>query len=87
MYDYELRKSVEKSLFKLAKRNPKQMGIIESKINEIVVEPHHYKSLHSPMQHLYRVHIDKSFVIVFSIDEAKKIVIIEKYGHHDNIYE
>jgi YafQ family addiction module toxin component len=87
MYDYELRKSVEKSLFKLAKRNPKQMEIIESKINEIIIEPHHYKNLCAPMQNLYRVHIDKSFVLVFSIDESKRIVIIEKYGHHDKIYE
>jgi YafQ family addiction module toxin component len=86
-YSYELRKSVEKQLFKLAKRNPKQLEIIESKINEIIVEPNHYKPLCAPLQNLRRVHIDKSFVLVFSVDERNKTVIIEKYGHHDNIYQ
>ncbi|MBS3133002.1 membrane protein insertion efficiency factor YidD [Candidatus Woesearchaeota archaeon] len=32
MYSYELRKGVEKIFFKLAKRNPKQLLIIENKI-------------------------------------------------------
>lgn len=87
MYSYELRKSVEKAFFKLAKKNPKQMDIIEKKINEIVQNPHHYKNLRKPMQHLKGVHIDKSFVLVFSVDEKKKTVVIEDYGHHDNIYK
>jgi mRNA-degrading endonuclease RelE of RelBE toxin-antitoxin system len=34
-----------------------------------------------------RVHIDKSFVLVFSIDETEKTVIIEDYDHHDKIYK
>ena len=32
MYSYVLRKSVEKIFFKLAKKDPKQMEIIENKI-------------------------------------------------------
>jgi YafQ family addiction module toxin component len=87
MYEYELRKSVEKIFFKLAKKNPKQLEIIHNKIKEIRLNPHHYKKLSQPLQHLRRVHIDKSFVLVFSIDESKKLVIIEDYSHHDRIYK
>ena len=87
MYSYELRKSVEKVFFKLAKRNPKQLLIIEDKISEIRQNPQHYKNLRHPLQHLKRVHIDKSFVLVFSVDEGKKHIIIEDYDHHDNIYK
>ena len=87
MYEYELRKSVEKIFFKLAKKNPKQLEITYSKIKEIRLNPHHYKKLRRPLQHLRRVHIDKSFVLVFSIDESKKLVIIEDYDHHDRIYK
>ena len=87
MYSYELRKSVEKEFFKLAKKNPKQVIIIEKKINEIRQNPQHYKNLRSPMQHLKRVHIDKSFVLVFSVDDDQKHIIIEDYDHHDNIYK
>lgn len=86
MYDYELRKSVETIFFKLAKKNPKQLEIIYKKIEEIRQNPHHYKNLRSPLQHLKRVHIDKSFVLVYFIDEQSKTIIIEDYGHHDNIY-
>ena len=87
MYDYELRVSVEKIFNKLAKRNPKQLEIIYSKIEEIRDNPNRYKNLKSPLHHLKRVHIDKSFVMVFSVDENKKLVIIEDYDHHDNIYK
>ena len=86
MYSYELRKSVEKIFFKLAKRNPKQLLIIENKIQEIRQNAQHYKNLRKPLQHLKRTHIDKSFVLVFSVDENKKHIIIEDYDHHDNIY-
>ena len=86
MYSYELRKSVEKTFFKLAKKNPKQLEIIYNKIAEIITWPHRYKNLKKPLQHLKRVHIDKHFVLTFSIDERSKTVIIEDYDHHDNIY-
>ena len=86
MHSYELRKSVEKIFFKLAKKNPKQLLIIEDKIKEIRQNPQHYKNLRKPLQYLKRVHIDKSFVLVFSVDENKKHIIIEDYDHHDKIY-
>jgi len=87
MYSYELRKSVEKIFFKLAKKNPKQIYIIENKIQEIRKNPHHYKNLRKPLQNLKRIHIDKSFVLVFSVDENKKHIIIEDFDHHDNVYK
>jgi len=87
MYEHVLRKSVEKVFFKLAKKNPNQLEIIEKKIQEIAVNLHHYKNLRRPLNHLKRVHIDKSFVIVFSVDKATKTIILEDYDHHDNIYE
>ncbi|MDP7079967.1 MAG: hypothetical protein QF415_08765 [Candidatus Undinarchaeales archaeon] len=87
MYNYELRKSVEKVFFKLAKKDPGQLEIIFKKIDEIVINPHRYKNLRKPLQHLKRVHIDSNFVMVFSVNERTKTVIIEDYDHHDNIYK
>ena len=86
MYEYEFRKSVEKILKKSGKKNPKQLFIIGNKIKEVILNPHRYKNLRKPLQHLKRVHIDKSFVLVFSVDETTKTVIFEDYDHHDNIY-
>lgn len=87
MFDYELRKSVEKEFFRLAKKNPNQLMIIEKKINEVIQNPYHYKNLRKPLSHLKRVHIDKSFVLLFSVDENNKKVIFEEYDHHDRIYK
>ncbi|MCK5283872.1 MAG: hypothetical protein KAK00_10825 [Nanoarchaeota archaeon] len=87
MYDYGLRKTVEKIFLKLAKKNSKQLLMIEKKIQEILINPQHYKNLRRPLQHLKRVHVDKSFVLTFSVDENKKLVIIEDYDHHDAIYK
>lgn len=87
MYDYKIRKTVEKIFFKLAKKNPKQLNIIGKKIEEIRKNPHHYKNLRKPLQYLKRVHVDKRFVLVFSVDEYKRLIIIEDYEHHDNIYK
>lgn len=87
MYNYALRKTVEKTFFKLAKKNPKQLEIIYDKIEEIRRDPHRYKNLKSPLQHLKRVHIGKSYVLVFSVDDANNLVIIEDYDHHDKIYK
>lgn len=87
MYDYKIRKTVEKIFFKLPKKNPKQLNIIEKKIEEIRKNLHHYKNLRKPLQHLKRVHVDKRFVLVFSVDEYKRLIIIEDYEHHDNIYK
>ena len=87
MYDFVLRKSVEKIFFKIAKKNPMQLEVIYDKIEEIRMNPQHYKNLRRPLQHLKRVHIDKHFVLVFSVDEAEKLIIIEDFDHHEKIYK
>ena len=86
MYSLEVRVSVDRIFSKLAKKNPKQMRIIEKKIKQICEKPSHFKPLRAPMQHLRRVHVDKSFVLTYSIEERNKVVIIEDYDHHDKIY-
>lgn len=87
MYDYELRESLEKIFFKLSKKNPKQLKIIHKKIKQIIKNPNMFKNLRKPLQHLKRVHIDKSFVLTFSVDEKNKKVIFEDFDHHDKIYK
>ena len=86
MYSLEVRESVDRTFSKLAKKNPKQMRIIDKKIKQVLENPLHFKPLRAPMQHLRRVHIDKSFVLTYSVDEQNEVVIIEDYDHHDNVY-
>ena len=86
MYRLQVRPEVQKVVEKLAKKDKKQVEIIFSKVNEILPDPHRYKNLRSPLNHWKRVHIDSHFVLIFSVDEKGKIVILEYYGHHDEVY-
>ena len=86
MYSLEIRPELLRKLDKLKNKNKKQVEIILKKADEIVMDPHRYKNLRAPLNHWKRVHIDKHFVLTFSVDEESKTVILEDYDHHDNIY-
>ena len=68
-------------------RDPKQAESIAKKSEEIVIDPNRYKNLRYPLNNWKRVHIDRHFVLTFSIDEETKTVILEDYDHHDKIYK
>ena len=86
MYSLSIRPDLDKGLGKLLKKNRKKYDIIMRKVAQIIENPQHYKNLRSPLQHWKRVHIDKHFVLTFSVDESTKMVTLEDYDHHDNIY-
>jgi len=86
MYTIDIKPKLDKIFFKLSKKNPNLVEKIHNKIVEVVQNPQHYKNLRKPLQYLKRVHIGKSFVLVFSVDEPTKTVTFEDYDYHDNIY-
>ncbi len=85
MYSVEVRKDVEKILKKLSKKDKVSAIYISKKIKEIQENPYRFKPLRKPLQNFWRVHIG-SYVLIYSIDEKRKVVIIEKYEHHDKVY-
>ena len=87
MYSLDIKPSLKKKLIKLAKKKPKQAEIIARKSEEIIKNPHRYKNLRTPLQKWKRVHVDAHFILTFSIDENRKVVILEDYDHHDKIYK
>jgi YafQ family addiction module toxin component len=87
MYSIKTTSHIDKIFIKLSKKNPKQMSIIGKKVEEIIPNPNRYKNLRAPLNEWKRVHIDKHFVLAFSVDEENKIITLEDYDHHDNIYK
>jgi YafQ family addiction module toxin component len=85
-YNYEISRQLERELDKLRRKNKKQFEIILKKMSEILENPQHYKPLQHDMKGLQRVHIDKSFVLVFEIVENENKVVFLDFEHHDNIY-
>jgi YafQ family addiction module toxin component len=87
MYKPTFEKKLKQILRKLYKKDRKIYEIIMKKIENIVRDPHHCKPLAYDMKGLKRVHISGSFVLVFKIEENKKIVKFADFDHHDKIYK
>jgi len=85
MHDIEVRERLDRSFRKLAKKDARQMEAIDKKIEEIAGDPHAYKPLGFPLAGKRQVHIG-SYVLLFSIDEARKTVVLEDYELHDRVY-
>ena len=86
MYSLDIKPELDKKLAKLYKKNRKQYDIVMNKAEAIVQNPQHYKNLRAPLQHLKEVHIDKHFVLTFSVDENSKTITLEDFEHHDEIF-
>lgn len=86
MYSLQIEKDLIKKLHKLEKKDKKQLEAIDNKLKEILEEPHRYKPLRYDLKNIRRVHIMKSFVLTFKIDEENQKVVLLDYDHHDNIY-
>ncbi len=87
MHSIEIRVHVEKTFKKLKKRDPIQLEAIRRKLKKIILNPTSFKPLKAPMNNFFRVHIMKSFVLIYSINEKQKKIIIEDYCHHDAVYK
>jgi len=85
-YKFEIKPKLEKKLKKIEKKDPVMFKAARDKIEEIIKNPRHYKPLRYDMKGLRRVHLEKSFVLVFEIDEEAKMVRFLDLGHHDEIY-
>ena len=86
MYFLEVVEKVDRIFKKLRKKDLAQLEALCRKINDLLEDPQQFKPLKSPMQHMRRVHIG-SFVLVYDIDEVRKVVTIRRYEHHDNVYK
>ncbi len=88
MYEWKRSEKLKKILKKLFKKDKGRYEATLKKINEVISSknPHHYKNLSYDMREFKRVHIDKSFVLIFKVEENKKLIKFEDLQHHDNIY-
>ncbi len=87
MYEVEIGDRLKKILKKIFKKDKNRYEITTKKIKEIIENPYGYKPLKYPLEGYRRVHIDSHFVLVFKIDEKRKVVVFVDFDHHDNIYK
>lgn len=86
-YHYSIETKLKATLKRTYKKDKKLYDAVIKKIEEIMENPHRYKPLRHDLKGLRRVHLKKSFVLVFELDEEEKIVRFLDLDHHDEIYE
>ena len=86
MYGLKLSDKLIEIFHKMEKKEKKQLEAINKKVLEIRENPNRFKPLSNIMKSFRRVHFGH-YVLTFSIDEKNKIVKLEDYDHHDNIYK
>ncbi len=78
--------SCKKDINKACKNNAPLKHALSKKIAEICENPSHYKPLRNDLHGLRRVHILKSFVLVFNTDGDERSVTLVSFSHHDAAY-
>ncbi len=61
--------------------------VLKNKVKEIILNPTHYKPLRNELAGERRVHLLKSFVLIFEASENTKTVTLVYFGHHDEAYK
>lgn len=85
-YTLKISEKLDKKFGKLTKKDKKQMEAINKKVQQILENPYHFKALRGDLYEARRVHIEKSFILTYEIDEKNKVIRLLDYDHHDNIY-
>lgn len=83
MYQTEFTREFLKIVKKLKAKDKALFKRLELKIEEILENPEHYKSLRNEMKGLKRAHVGH-FVIIFMIKDSTVVFI--SFKHHDFAY-
>jgi YafQ family addiction module toxin component len=86
LYQPAVSKKLKVQIEKIHKKDRVFYDSLMRKIKEILNDPHHYKPLRHDLKGFYRVHLEKSFVLIFTIEENNGVVKFIDLKHHDQIY-
>lgn len=82
----EFSEEFKNKMKKLKRKNSVLFNAAIDKIREIELHPKSYKPLKYEMTGYRRVHLLKSFVLIFKIDIKSNKILFEDLDHHDKIY-
>ncbi|MGI0132006.1 MAG: type II toxin-antitoxin system RelE/ParE family toxin [Thermoplasmata archaeon] len=85
-WEIEVSLAFERDYRKFCQRNAGFRRAVDSKVEQILQNPLHYKPLRTPLHGVRRVHIAGSFVLLFEPDEGRNAVRLLRLVHHDEAY-
>jgi Cytotoxic translational repressor of toxin-antitoxin stability system len=86
VYTLAIKENLDKKFKKLQKKDKELLRVIEKKVRDILEDPYRFKPLRKPLQNKRRVHIGGSFVLIYEVNEEKKMVTLLDFDHRDNVY-
>ncbi len=90
-FKYDFSDELEETLEKLFKKDRKTFEALMKKIGDIASRDEttieFYKNLRHGMSEYKRVHIAKSFVLLFKVFKKQKFILFDKFKHHDDVYK
>jgi Cytotoxic translational repressor of toxin-antitoxin stability system len=87
VYKLAIKEKLDKRFKKLQKKDKEMLQAIERKVQDVLKDPYRFKPLRKPLQNKRRVHVGGSFVLIYEVNEEKKMVTLLDFDHHDNIYK
>jgi len=90
-YKYDVSVHLEDTLKVIYKKDRTLYHAILKKIEEIASRDNttidFYKNLRNDLKEYKRVHVMKSFVLLFKVYKAEEFILSDRIDHHDNIYK
>jgi mRNA-degrading endonuclease RelE of RelBE toxin-antitoxin system len=82
--EFFITESCRKKISRMIKKNPVLGKALENKIGAVTYNPEHFKPLRYSDSKMRRVHVLKSFVLIYEI--RNDVVHIIDFDHHDRFY-
>jgi len=90
MFDFDISDELKVLMRKLSKKDKVRITILNNKIKEIINNDSNsidrYKNCSYDLKEYKRVHIDKSFVLLFKVYKEKNMIYFWRLKHHDEAY-
>ena len=90
-FEYDFSDEFEEAMIKIGKKDKSKTEIILKKVEEIISRDNttidFYKNLRNELSDYKRVHVAKSFVIMFKVFKEKNFILFDKIKHHDDAYK
>lgn len=90
-FEFVLSDEAKEILSKLSKKDPLTAESVGKKIKQIITSDiqtiDHYKNLKNELSDYKRVHVAKSFVLMFKVYKKENFILFDKIKHHDDAYK
>jgi mRNA-degrading endonuclease RelE of RelBE toxin-antitoxin system len=88
MFNYAISDELMDILEKIKVKDKNTFLAVINKIEKIVnnTDTNHYKNLKHDLSNYKRVHINKSFVLLFNVNIEQNFILFDKLKHHDDAY-